>query len=309
MERRTAIGLTTAAAGLGGVATWVYRQAPAFWKQYFDEMSRPIARATHSPDPRLWPDKGVHGAWLGHSTVLLKVDGFTLITDPVFSDRVGLSFGPVTVGVKRFVEPALALDRLPRLDLILLSHAHFDHFDTPTLGSLESKLTSVVTASRTSDLLNAWRYRNVRELAWGERAQVGPASLRAIEVNHWGARMRTDTYRGYNGYVIEIGRHRILFAGDTAITDAFRQVKSSQPFDLAIMPIGAYQPWIRYHCTPEEAWRMGEHAGADRYLPVHHQTFPLSREPYFEPIGRFHAAAGSSPDRIVLREIGREFAL
>lgn len=158
-------------------------------------------------------------------------------------------------------------------------------------------------------MLNVGRYRDVKELAWGERAQVGPVSLRAIEVNHWGARMRTDTYRGYNGYVLEIGRHRILFAGDTANTGSFREVKSSRPFDLAIMPIGAYQPWIRYHCTPEQAWRMGEEAGADRFLPVHHQTFPLSREPYYEPITRFHAAAGSSPDRIVLGEIGREFTL
>ena len=109
--------------------------------------------------------------------------------------------------------------------------------------------------------------------------ESAPAEMRAFEVNHWGARMRTDTYRGYNGYVIEAGRYRILFGGDTAATTAFRSVRTSRPVDLAVMPIGAYNPWIYYHCTPEQAWRMGNDAGAELFIPVHHQTFQLSREP------------------------------
>jgi L-ascorbate metabolism protein UlaG (beta-lactamase superfamily) len=121
--------------------------------------------------------------------------------------------------------------------------------------------------------------------------------------------MRNDTYRGYNGYTIEIGRHRLLFGGDTAATSTFRALKTSRPFDLAIMPVGAYNPWIHYHCTPEQAWQMANDAGAEFFLPVHHQTFALSSEPYLEPIGRTYAAAGNNPDRVAVERIGQEFTL
>ena len=121
--------------------------------------------------------------------------------------------------------------------------------------------------------------------------------------------MRTDTYRGYNGYMIEVGRYRILFAGDTADTNSFRALRSSRPVDLAIMPIGAYNPWIYYHCTPEQAWRMGNEAGAEFFIPVHHQTFQLSREPFSEPIERFEQAANGHTDRVALTRIGQEFHL
>src|SRR6476659_347762 len=260
----------------------------------------------YHPNPLRWPDTGLHAAWLGHSTVLLKVDGTTILTDPVFSDRVGLSLGPVTLGLKRLVAPATSLNRLPAVDLVVLSHAHMDHFDIPSLRALESQRTCVVTASRTSDLLRPRHYREVRELKWGERARVGAAELRAIEVNHWGARMRTDSYRGYNGYLIEVGKRRIVFGGDTANTDTFRAIRSSRPVDLAIMPIGAYNPWIHVHCNPEQAWRMGSEAGAEHFLPVHHQTFVLSREPVREPIERFVQAAKPYPDRILTHSIGDE---
>jgi L-ascorbate metabolism protein UlaG (beta-lactamase superfamily) len=121
--------------------------------------------------------------------------------------------------------------------------------------------------------------------------------------------MQSDTYRGYNGYVIDIGKHRVLFGGDTAYTDAFRAVRSSKPVDLAIMPIGAYDPWIRMHCNPEQAWSMANHAGAEFVLPAHHQTFQLSSEPYREPMERLLAAAGPRADRVAVRAIGGEFHL
>ncbi len=270
-------------------------------------MIRRILPAPRVPNVKSWPDHGLHAAWLGHTTVLLKVDGITILTDPVLYDRVGISIGPLTLGLKRLTAPALKLRSLPRVDVVLLSHAHMDHFDLPTLRALESKHVIVVTASRTSDLLRVQRYREVHEIGWGGRKRVGPLHISAFQVNHWGARMRGDIYRGYNGYVIDAGRHRILFAGDTAATSVFRRLKSSRPFDLAIMPIGAYDPWIRNHCTPEQAWEMGNQAGADRFLPVHHQTFQLSREPVDEPIERFQEAAANAQDRIVTRQIGDEF--
>ena len=177
------------------------------------------------PNPKLWTDRGLYAAWLGHSTVLLKLDGMTILTDPVLSNRVGLSFGPMTLGLKRLVAPALRVNQLPKIDLILLSHAHMDHFDIPTLRALENRGTTVVTAAKTGDLLRARRYASVRELGWGESARIRDLGLRAFQVNHWGARMRRDTYRGYNGYVIDSGRYRVLFAGDTAATSAFRNLR------------------------------------------------------------------------------------
>ncbi len=121
--------------------------------------------------------------------------------------------------------------------------------------------------------------------------------------------MRSDVFRGYNGYRIDVGRFSVLFGGDTAYTDTFKQVRSSKAIDLGIMPIGAYDPWIRVHCNPEQAMQMAEQAGCERILPVHHKTFKLSREPGDEPLERLLAAAGSSPDRVCLGDIGQEFHL
>ena len=308
MHRRTLLG-GAGAAGLAGLAVSAYRIAPAYWNHFTKDLSRDVLPAPEHPDPKSWPDRGLFAAWLGHSTVLLKLDGVTVLTDPVFSRRVGLNLGPMTVGLKRLVEPALAVRELPRIDLVLLSHAHMDHFDIPSLRALESRGTSVITASRTSDLLRVAHYRSVQELGWGQRARVGPLEVRGVEVNHWGARMRTDHYRGYNGYLIQAGQHRVLFGGDTAATNSFATVRTSRPVDLAIMPVGAYNPWIRFHCTPEQAWRMAGDAGAEFFLPVHHQTFALSREPLREPIERLYRAAGSHPDRIALSRIGQEFQI
>ena len=277
-----------------------------FWERYARQRKRSVATAPYRPHPDLWPDSGLHAAWLGHSTVLLKIDGVTIVTDPVFSTRVGLNFGPMTIGLKRLVEPALRVKQILRPDLVLLSHAHMDHFDLPSLRALESKATRVVTAANTSDLLRTKRYGGVDELSWGETARIGDVSVRAFEVNHWGARMRSDTFRGFNGYLIETPRYRVVFGGDTAITAAFRGLRSSRSVDLAIMPIGAYNPWIRAHCTPEQALQMADDAGAERILPVHHQTFQLSREPVYEPIERLQCALASAPERLALQEIGQE---
>jgi len=100
-----------------------------------------------------------------------------------------------------------------------------------------------------------------------------------------------------------------MFGGDTASTTAFRALRSSRRIDLAIMPVGAYDPWIRYHCTPEQAWQMGNDAGAEIFLPVHHQTFLLSREPRQEPIERLFGAAGNEPERIAIERIGQQMRL
>jgi L-ascorbate metabolism protein UlaG (beta-lactamase superfamily) len=291
------------------LAGFVFRAAPILWRRLSEDRKRPVQPSPHAPQMDAWPTEGVHAAWIGHSTVLIRVDGFTILTDPVFSMRVGIKIGPFTLGMKRLVDPAVRIEQVPVPDLILLSHAHMDHLDRPSLRKLENRGTTVITAAATSDLLRVKRYQAVHELRWDESVQVGPARVRAFEVKHWGARTQTDVHRGYNGYLIEAGGHRIIFGGDTAYTDLFRKVRSSKPVDLAIMPIGAYDPWIHAHCTPEQALAMANQAGAEFILPVHHRTFKLSNEPYGEPIERLLLAAGASQDRIAVQEIGEEFHL
>jgi L-ascorbate metabolism protein UlaG (beta-lactamase superfamily) len=289
------------------LAAFAFRAGPILWQRMSEDRKREVKPPPRVPRIRDWPVEGLQAAWIGHSTVLLSIDGFTILTDPVFSTRIGVEVGPVVVGMKRLVYPAVNVPGLPVPDLVLLSHAHMDHLDRPSLRQLENPATTVVTAASTSDLLRVKGYRSVRELRWDASCQVGPAKIRAFEVNHWGARTRTDVHRGYNGYLIEIGHYRIVFGGDTAYTEGFRKLRSSKPVDLAIMPIGAYNPWIHAHCNPEQALTMANHAGAEFVLPVHHQTFRLSSEPNREPIERLVLAAGSAPDRVAVREIGGEF--
>lgn len=290
-------------------ARFLRRAAPAFFREISRDYKRESLPAPRQPQPKLWPQQGLHAAWLGHSTVLLMLDGFTVVTDPVFSARIGLNIGSLTVGIKRLVDVAAPLTDLPPVDLVLLSHAHMDHFDLPSLRSLENRRTHVIAADQTSDLLRAGHYAQVREMRWNESARIGPAKVTAFEVAHWGARFRSDIYRGYNGYLVETDRFRVIFGGDTAYTHSFRQLRSSKRLDLAIMPIGAYDPWIRVHCNPDQAWAMATDAGAERVLPVHHQTFQLGREPRLEPIERILSAAGREPERVAVREIGEELHL
>ena len=282
------------------------------WHEWTVESWRSIAPAFAKPRPTEWPNDRFTAAWLGHATVLLNFFGITLLTDPALLSRIGIPLPFTAIGPKRLTKPALKLDELPAIDLILLSHAHFDHIDWRTLRRFDGQ-TQVVTAPRTRDLLGWTRLRRITELRWGEGQEVttagGSLVVRAIPVNHWGARLQTDTYRGYNGYVLERDGRRVIFAGDTALTNNFAELRDARGYDLAIFGIGAYQPWIRSHCTPEQAIAMANDAGARFIMPVHHQTFKLSFEPFREPIERFVRAMADEPERIALREIGETFVL
>jgi L-ascorbate metabolism protein UlaG (beta-lactamase superfamily) len=188
-----------------------------------------------------------------------------------------------------------------------VSHAHFDHLDTRSLASLRGR-PAAVTAWATSDLLPQKRFASVQELRWGQsvcvRTSRGDVEVKSIQVKHWGARLGRDTYRGYSGYVIRREGRALLFGGDTAFTPLFASCRNDGPFDAAIMPIGAYDPWIYNHCTPEQAVTMADAAGARLFVPVHHRTFALSREGFDEPIERAQAALASEAGRLVVREIG-----
>jgi L-ascorbate metabolism protein UlaG (beta-lactamase superfamily) len=289
-----------------GVRRWLGH----LWREWTIESWRPIAYPFAKPEPLKWNDAQVTAAWIGHATVLINLFGFNILTDPSLFPRVGIRLPGFTIGPKRLTAPALQVHELPRIDLILLSHAHFDHLDLRTLQRF-SEQTSVITAPNTADLLAWTRLRNITELRWGEHkclnASAGSVSVSAFQVKHWGARTQRDHYRGYNGYLIERNGRRILFGGDTAMTDSFAKLR--QPIDLAIVSIGAYNPWIRSHSTPEQAVAMATAAGAKFIMPVHHQTFRLSVEPLREPIERFQAVLSDTPERIALREIGETFVL
>ncbi|MBX3402004.1 MAG: MBL fold metallo-hydrolase [Phycisphaeraceae bacterium] len=253
---------------------------------------------------------GIGAVWLGHATMLLSVRSpngraVTVLTDPVFSDRIGLKVGQVTFGLRRLIAPALEVHQLPPIDLVLLSHAHFDHLDRPSLRRLAAgpaRGATVITAERTGKLVPSG-FRRVIELPWNHTIECAGLRLDALRPAHWGARAAFDRRRGFNSYVIEAGARRVLFAGDTAATDAFERIG---PVNLSIFGVGAYEPWEHAHATPEQVWRMFAHLrGSDGLLmPMHHSTFDLGEEQPGEPLSRLAVAAGDSWRAVVGREMG-----
>jgi L-ascorbate metabolism protein UlaG (beta-lactamase superfamily) len=280
-------------------------------REMLADTQRALLPAPAKLQPETWSDHQLTLGWLGHSTVLINFFGIRILTDPVFSARAGINAGVCTLGPKRYVAPALRIRDLPPVDVVLLSHAHYDHMDLPSLKSLRRLGPAfTVTAKATADVLKSARLQPV-ELGWNERATFqganGKLEIQAFEVKHWGQRWPSEVPRGYNGYVLRREGKAVIFAGDTALMPAFRELRSRGPYEVAIMPIGAYDPWIHNHCTPEQALQMANAAGARYVVPIHHQTFRLSHEPMAEPIQRLADALEREPERLALREIGGSF--
>ena len=267
-------------------------------------MSGDVLPAPHTPDPAAWSDNSITLAWLGHATALINFYGVRVLTDPALFPRIGVDVRLTTVGPLRLTACALPAPQLLEIDVVLLSHAHFDHLDTASLRALRGHPV-VVTAPKTADLVPV---RAVYEIAWNQSVRLstrhGDLEVRAVEVKHWGARLNHDFYRGYNGYVIRREGRALLFGGDTAHTRAFAGHRRHGPYEAAIMPIGAYDPYIYNHCTPEQAVAMADAAGARLFVPIHHKTFRLSEERFNEPIERAEAALVKERDRLAVREVG-----
>ncbi len=257
------------------------------------------------PDLDLWQKQELGAIWIGHATVLLRIGGLNVLTDPVFSPRVGVGLGLVTGGPLRQIAPALALRQLPKLDLILVSHAHFDHLDRPTLARLPKSI-QVITAPHNQDLIRDLGYKSVTELQWGQHVHFNGLRVTAQEVKHWGARTFYDAHRGYCAFLLEAGRRRVLYGGDTAYGEHFRSVG---PVDLACLGIGAYNPYVAAHATPEQAVQMADDVKASFVLPMHHSTFRLSHEPMHEPFERFMEAIGKDGDRVAVRAVGGQWGV
>ncbi len=260
-----------------------------------------IAPAPQRPDLHSWSDGRLTISWLGHATVLMNFHGSWVVTDPALERRIGIGRGLAKLGPRRLIQPALRAHELPPLHAILLSHAHMDHTDLGTLRRLPAS-TPVVVQTGNADLVR--RFDRVEELAWGESTVIDGLRIESTEARHWGARMITDTQRGFGGYLLQKNGCTVLFAGDTAYTDVLTPLGRRGRIDLAILPIGAYDPWIANHASPEQAWSMFKALGAEYVLPVHHSTFRLSRESADEPISRFLAVAAEESWRVVGTEIG-----
>jgi len=226
-------------------------------------------------------------------------------------------FGLFTLGPKRLIAPALSFEDLPAIDLILLSHAHLDHLDLPTLEKFDPKIPMVM-AKNTLDVIDGLGRLEVHELDWGETTGIGDVEIEALQVKHFGWRYpwendRSKGYwngRSYNAYLISKNGRHIVFGGDTAYQEYFKEIgKRNLPIDLAIVPIGAYDPWISNHANPEQAVEMANHLGARHILPIHWRTFVQSEEPTMEPIARFKRALADASDRVALESVGQTWTM
>ena len=256
--------------------------------------------------PASWPSDAITVGYLGHATLLIDYLGVRLITDPTFFHRVGIDVGDLfTVGPVRQAAVPLQPGAIPRLDLILITHAHMDHLDLPSLRALPKDAT-VVSCPGCRDLIEPLGYNDVRPLRWGESTSVRGLKITAMGARHWGRRWPWEADRGYNSYVIEKDGIRTLIACDSAFTPLFSQLHEDPPLIVAFS-IGAYDPWIRNHANPEEVWEMFRESGARYLVPIHWGTFRLSKEPMDEPLRRLIRDAGPRSDAIVIRKVGGVF--
>jgi N-acyl-phosphatidylethanolamine-hydrolysing phospholipase D len=256
--------------------------------------------------------------WIGHSTVLLQLGGLNLITDPMFSER---AFPVQWLGPRRLMDPALPLEALPPLDLILISHSHYDHLDRPTIRRLARMHPSAswVVPLGLGDYIRGWGAREITELDWWQTADVRGVAVTTTPARHFSARRPGDRNRSlWCGFAAAVGERRVWFAGDTAYHPEFGEIGARLgPFDLAMIPVGAYDPrWFmeRVHVDPEEAVRIyqdvsGAHPSAPLplMLGLHWGTFRLTDEPMDEPPRRTAARwreAGLPADRLWLARFG-----
>jgi L-ascorbate metabolism protein UlaG (beta-lactamase superfamily) len=269
------------------------------------------ATPAHPPplEPRAWPDGDLTIANLGHATLLMNYFGVRVISDPTLFNRVGVALDSiVTFGPRRHVAPPLKPAALGPLDVILVTHAHMDHLDLPSLEALPKSAT-VIACSKCAALIRPLGFGDVRELKWGESTTVKGLTVTAMAARHWGKRWPLfGTDYGFNSYVLDRGGHRMLLACDSAYTDAFAAL-ASRPPTVAAFSIGAYDPWIHNHANPEQVWAMFRSTGARYLVPIHWGTFRLSKEPMDEPLRRLLADAGDRAGAIVLRQIGASWTM
>ena len=228
--------------------------------------------------------------WIGHATFLIKLGNTTIITDPVFSKNAG----PLIFGPKRYTEPALNLNELPKIDLFLLTHNHYDHQDMSTIRKFPYKDTKVFTALKLGKYFTKHHFKNVQELDWYQEVKFNDLKITFLPAVHWSKRSLTDTNKTlWGSFLIEYAGKKIFFACDTGYGNIYKKIgKEFGPIDLTMINIGAYdfRPMFEksiYHTSPEEALQAAQDLKSKKVLGTHWGTFVLSLEPIMEPPKRF----------------------
>jgi L-ascorbate metabolism protein UlaG (beta-lactamase superfamily) len=273
------------------------------------------------PTPDMWKDDEINIAWIGHATVLINFYGTWILTDPVLFETIGLYVLGSSWGPSRFTHPALSINEIPKPDIILLSHAHMDHMDYPTLSAITEMFPNqldCITAYNTMDVIANLEWKSLQEIDWGDKTELLGVKFKALEVKHFGWRFpwewdRSKGYmkegRSYNAILLEKNGKKILFGGDTAYQELLKPLKEEK-IDVAIMPIGAYVPWRKNHCNPEEALIMAsDHINAKYFIPIHTKTFKQGREPIEEPINWLLDSVKNYNIKLGLDDIGQTFTL
>ena len=266
--------------------------------------------------PRRVEGEAMRVTWIGHATVLVQTQGLNILTDPIWSD-VASPFPPI--GPNRVRAPGVRFEDLPRIDLVLVSHNHYDHMDLPTLRRLWQRDRPLIVTSLGNDTVIAGGGAQAVARDWGGAVPVRPGVDVIVErVHHWGSRWMTDRNRAlWSGFTVRLPGGNIFFAGDTGWGGGgwAREAARHGPFRLALIPIGAYEPrdFMRtHHVNPEEAMAIFEALDPVRALGVHWGTFQLTFEPIDQPWQRLAAlrrARGVADDRFVAVQAGQGFSV
>ena len=251
---------------------------------------------------------GLRATWLGHSTVLIEIDGLRVLTDPVWGARASPSR---LAGPKRFQPVPVPLRALPPIDLVLVSHDHYDHLDYPTIRELARQSVPFVTSLGVGAHLEAWGVapQRIVELDWWETAQLPDAELmvHAAPSQHFSGRALKDRNATlWSSFVIESPRHRVFFSGDTGLTGEYAAIRERfGAFDLVMLEVGAFHPsWGDIHLGPENALQALALLGGGAFLPVHWGTFALAMHDWDEPAETLLALAPRQGARLVMPRLG-----
>jgi L-ascorbate metabolism protein UlaG (beta-lactamase superfamily) len=255
--------------------------------------SSALQRIEGTSTPPVMVDRDQLGVtFIGHSSFLLQMGGQNLLVDPVFAQWL--------VVLRRLRRPGVTVEQLPPIDAVLLSHAHMDHLNRPSLMRivrhsrlLRGRAPVAIVPWGVSDLVRDLGFERVIRLEWWQTEALGNLQVTMTPAAHWGARYYRDTHRGFGGYVLRSGLHSLYHSGDTAYFAGFEQIGKRLAPEVALLPIGAYNPesFRNVHASPEDALQAFVDLGSRWMVPMHYGTFRLSEEPTEEPVQRLLAAA------------------